>query len=49
MFSSGNASLAACPGPKALLETGVWVIFLEIFKHLMIPEVAGVDFPEALN
>lgn len=49
MFSSGNASLAAYPGPKALLEMGVWAIFLEVFKLLMITEVAGVDFPEALN
>ena len=35
--------------PQVLLEIGVWVIFLELFKQLEISGVAGVDFQEALN
>lgn len=31
------------------MEIGVWAIYLEVFKHLKIPRVAGVDFQDALN
>lgn len=44
-----SCTLRHAAGPPGVLEIGVWAIFLEAFKDLKAPRVAGVDFQAALN